>query len=247
MGATSGVFRRSRLDGWLVGAALAQGGLLLLAVRALPVGQGAGASAGAVLGAGLTLVALATGIWWGANTVSHNHLHSPLFRSAALNAAFSLYLSLLLGVPQRLWRSRHLWHHAGERPTVRRAPLLALGRLELAAVAVLWLVLFVVRRDFFLLIYAPAYLLAMGLCTLQGRYEHAGRPVSEQPGISCYGRLYNLLWFNDGYHLEHHTRPSEHWSRLPSLRPQVHAPVSRLPPVLRWLERPPAGVAPRRP
>jgi hypothetical protein len=236
----AGLFRRSRLDAWLVAAALAPGALLAALLRSPPALPS--------VSAGLAVLALAVSTWWGANTVSHNHLHVPLFRSPRLNALFSLYLSLLLGVPQKLWRSRHLWHHAGERPEVRRLPLGPRGWLELVAVAALFGLLLVLRRDLFLFVYAPGYLIAMGLCTLQGRYEHGTRPVSEQPGISCYGRLYNLLWFNDGYHLEHHHHPGEHWSRLPAHRPGLpaDAAVSRWPPVLRWLERgaPPSPARP---
>jgi len=38
---------------------------------------------------------------WGANTISHIHLHRPLFRGPAANRLFSAYLSVLLAVPQR--------------------------------------------------------------------------------------------------------------------------------------------------
>src|SRR5204862_3217114 len=47
--------------------------------------------------------------------------------------------------------------------------------------------------------------------------------------------LYNLLFFNDGYHVEHHAHPSEHWTRLPS-HADPEARASRWPAVLRWLE-----------
>jgi fatty acid desaturase len=33
--------------------------------------------------------------------------------------------------------------------------------------------------------------------------------------VSHYGRVYNFLFLNDGYHVEHHASPSEHWTRLP--------------------------------
>ena len=51
-------------------------------------------------------------LWWNANTIAHNFIHCPFFRSPALNRAFSIYSSALLGIPQSLWRARHLRHHA---------------------------------------------------------------------------------------------------------------------------------------
>ena len=35
---------------------------------------------------------------------------------------------------------------------------------------------------------------------LTGALAAAGLPVVVEPGISYYGRLYHLLWFNDGFH-----------------------------------------------
>src|SRR5207247_234818 len=83
--------------------------------------------------------------------------------------------------------------------------------------------------EFFLTVYLPGWLIGLALCQLQGHFEH------EHGTTSHYGRLYNRLFFNDGYHVEHHARPSEHWSRLPG-RKRAGAAVSRWPAVLRWLE-----------
>src|SRR5262245_37817084 len=55
---------------------------------------------------------IAMALWWNANTISHNFIHRPFFRTRSMNAAFSCYLSLLLGFPQSLWRARHLAHHS---------------------------------------------------------------------------------------------------------------------------------------
>src|ERR1700722_13180933 len=56
---------------------------------------------------------IALGVWWNSNTIAHNFIHRPFFQLAGMNHFFSAALSVLLGVPQTLWRDRHLAHHAG--------------------------------------------------------------------------------------------------------------------------------------
>ena len=73
------IFRHSSWDGLLVLMALGHGTVLLLWPSVLVVGLG---------------------MWWCANTVSHNFIHLPFFRTRRANAVFSLYLTVLLGVPQ---------------------------------------------------------------------------------------------------------------------------------------------------
>jgi hypothetical protein len=82
---------------------------------------------------------------------------------------------------------------------------------------------------FFLTIYVPGFAAGLCLCSLHGYYEHVRGTVSH------YGRLYNLLFFNDGYHIEHHAHPGTHWTELPR-RAHPGGEVSRWPAVLRWLE-----------
>ncbi len=84
----------------------------------------------------------------------------------------------------------------------------------------------------------PAYAAGLALCRLHGHYEHARGTVSH------YGKLYNWLFFNDGYHVEHHERPGAHWASLPGLT----KPASRgsvWPAVLRWLEARPLEILER--
>jgi len=174
----------------------------------------------------IALVAL--GLWWNANTISHNFIHRPFFRSRAANRVFSAYLSLVLGLPQTLWRERHLAHHAGRRWKLRWTRQWI---AELVLVAGLWVALVVLAPAFVLKVYLPGFLLGLVLCQIQGHYEHVRGVVSH------YGGIYNLLFFNDGYHVEHHARPAEHWMQLPQRCPgHAHSQTSRWPAIFRWLE-----------
>jgi hypothetical protein len=201
---TWGVLRHSPWDAMLVTLAAGHGALLV-AVPSAPV--------------------IALGLWWNSNTVAHWFIHRPYFGPRPLNLLFSLYLSLLLGIPQALWRERHLAHHAGVTHRWRWSRQLF---VESCAVLLLWTLLLCSVPHFFLGVYLPGYFAGLGICLLHGHYEHA------QGTTSHYGLLYNLLFFNDGYHVEHHAHPSEHWTRL--LRQHDQVPGSRWPAVLRWLE-----------
>ncbi|HZY89833.1 MAG TPA: fatty acid desaturase, partial [Gemmataceae bacterium] len=203
--ARRGVLRHSRWDALLVALTLAQGALVVCAPSA-PL--------------------LALGLWWNSNTIAHNFIHKPFFRSRRLNALFALYQSVLLGVPQSVWRGRHLAHHAGSR---WRPRLDGQTALEVALVLGLWSALLALRPWFFVTAYAPAWVAGLCLCALHGHYEHVRGTVSH------YGGPYNVLFFNDGYHAEHHARPGLHWTRLPATA-RADTPASRWPAVLRWLD-----------
>ena len=184
------------------------------------------AAYGVVLATGPGALVIAAGVWWTSNTIAHNFIHRPFFRRRAANRIFALYLSATTGIPQSLWRDRHLAHHAGLKPRVRLSTELA---LQIAVVSILWIALAVFAPAFFMLSYIPGYAGGLVLCALHGFYEHHHGTTSH------YGRLYNLLFFNDGYHAEHHARPRVHWSRLPEHR-ATDARESRWPAPLRWLD-----------
>jgi hypothetical protein len=217
-GGSHRVLRYSRWDALLIGLSLAYAALLLSA-PSVPL--------------------IAVGLWWTANTAAHNFIHTPFFRSRALNRAYSLFLSALMGIPQSLWRDRHLRHHREEATADARLARRSLGAggtnwsgdvaVEAAVVLTMWVAMAVAEPAFFLSVYVPGYFAGLGLCALQGHFEHVRGTTSH------YGWLYNWCFFNDGYHAEHHLRPGEHWTRLPS-RPLAAARNSRWPPVLRWLD-----------
>ena len=61
------------------------------------------------------------------------------------------------------------------------------------------------------------------LSSLNGYFEHYGAnpdlPIAW--GVSSYNRLYNLIWFNNGYHAEHHFRPRMHWIKMKSFHESI--------------------------
>ncbi len=73
------------------------------------------------------------------------------------------------------------------------------------------------------LFYVPFYYLGNCLSSLNGYYEHLNsnpdKPIAW--GVSNYNRLYNWLWFGNGYHAEHHYRPRMHWTKLPQFHEQI--------------------------
>jgi Fatty acid desaturase len=181
---------------------------------------------GALLASVPSAPLVALGVWWNSNTISHNFIHRPFFRRRGANVLFGAYLSVLLGIPQVWWRARHLAHH-GIRDA-RGCDGHELG-LQIALVAGVWTTMLLFAPSFFVFAYMPGYAAGLLLCALHGHYEHA------RGTISHYGALYNLVCFNDGYHVEHHQHPGVSWRRLPAYRAGT-APHSRWPAPLRWME-----------
>ncbi len=200
-----GVLRTSQWDTLMIALTAAHAGILLT-VATVPV--------------------IALGLWWNSNTISHNFIHRPFFRRRVANVLFAACLSVLLAIPQSLWRDRHLAHHAGIRRPLRLTTELL---FETVLVLSLWSVLVARVPAFFLSVYLPGYIAGLGLCALHGYYEHARGTTSH------YGKLYNLLFFNDGYHVEHHAKPGLHWTRLPESHESASC-ASALPATLRWIE-----------
>ena len=187
---------------------------------------------GLVLLAWPSMIVIALGLWWNSNTVSHNFIHRSFFRGRYARAIFSLYLTALLGYPQSIWAARHLAHHGGKGNRVKTFRLDALTAIEVLVTVALWGALSIYAPEFLLSAYLPGFVTGMLICQIHGHYEHEGGQA-----VSYYGRVYNLLFLNDGYHSEHHERPNAHWSSLPKMRqPEAgENSSSSWPAVLRWL------------
>lgn len=74
------------------------------------------------------------------------------------------------------------------------------------------------------LFFIAFYYLGHSLSAMNGYYEHFGanpdKPIAW--GVSCYSKLYNFFWLNNGYHAEHHYRPKHHWRDMPQLHDQIY-------------------------
>jgi fatty acid desaturase len=89
------------------------------------------------------------------------------------------------------------------------------GIVEIAAFACCFAAGFILNWKF-MLYFLPFYYFGHCLSYLNGYYLHlGGNPdVPIAWGVSSYHKLYNWLWFNNGYHAEHHYRPRMHWTLM---------------------------------
>src|SRR5262245_27933212 len=93
--------------------------------------------------------------------------------------------------------------------------------MECAAIVVTAVVWIAIDWQWLVLAFAPTFYCGWFLALLENYYEHhrATDPDSRlADSVSYYGRWYNLMMFNEGYHQEHHLKPHLHWTK----RPRVH-------------------------
>jgi len=97
------------------------------------------------------------------------------------------------------------------------------GNLELAAFAITLLTMFVFNWRYVIFYFLPFWYLGHCFSYLNGYYRHYGanpdKPIAW--GVSSYGKIYNWLFFYNGYHAEHHFRPKVHWTQMIALRDKI--------------------------
>jgi fatty acid desaturase len=95
--------------------------------------------------------------------------------------------------------------------------------VETVALAAFWLALFLADWRYFVFYYLPSYYLGWVLIYAHTYVLHYGA----QPGnyyansVSSYHRLYNWLFFYNGYHQEHHWDPKAHWTRMKDVHQEI--------------------------
>jgi len=105
-----------------------------------------------------------------------------------------------------------------ERGTLRAA------QLDIAAWVSFRILLCAIDWRFFLFYFVPVQFCIDTLRQAENYVQHWGATDPEDPrrdSVSCYGKLYNWLTFNLGYHQEHHYRPGAHWLQLPRIREEL--------------------------
>lgn len=87
---------------------------------------------------------------------------------------------------------------------------------------------------YFLEFIVPVWFLGQAAALAENYLEHHYAIPGDRltDSVSCYGRLYNFIWFNNGYHQEHHYRPTVHWTKVPELRRDMLPDNERR--VVRW-------------
>jgi fatty acid desaturase len=84
----------------------------------------------------------------------------------------------------------------------------------------LWIILLLILNPMgFFTFYLPVWFASHIFSLMENFAEHyqASRfPYSK--AVSCYNKIYNLLWFNNGFHHEHHLHPQIHWLDLPDYK-----------------------------
>jgi len=89
--------------------------------------------------------------------------------------------------------------------------------------------------------FVPIFYLGWFLAHLENYYEHFGATPEDRSANSAsyYGRTYNILFCNEGYHQEHHLKPQMHWTRRAEVRqklPHTGRVVSKFPPLFGFLD-----------
>jgi fatty acid desaturase len=179
-----------------------------------------------------------------------NGQHEPLASYALRGAVDSIVGRIAdLAAVVRLWRvgarEENLLALASKKPDRHRRELRQI-QVDRAAHCLVLVGFLVISWQWTVMCYLPAFFCALTLVNVQNYYRHYGaNPDSRMTdSVSHYGRFYNLITFNDGYHQEHHLSPATHWSQMPVIndrhqgrlaaQPRIISPV---PAMLGFLDR----------
>jgi fatty acid desaturase len=118
--------------------------------------------------------------------------------------------------------------------------------LELGCCLLTVVLYLLISWRFFVMLLLPVFYFGWFFTYLANYYEHYGAVPENKyaDSTSHYGRIYNRLFCNEGYHQEHHLRPQVHWSQRPKVYQQLQHELDtadrriiRFPPPLGFMNR----------
>jgi fatty acid desaturase len=95
--------------------------------------------------------------------------------------------------------------------------------LELMALSFYVGILLTLNWKLFLFYLVPNYLGGHFFALWENycEHHHTNPYDRKRDSVSCYSRIYNLLWFNNGFHQEHHFSPQVHWTEIPKVKAEL--------------------------
>jgi fatty acid desaturase len=99
------------------------------------------------------------------------------------------------------------------------------GRLVMDTVTVAAVMVFFAWQlpEYVVLYYLPLMYFGHAVTYAEGYFEHNRAVPGDRyrNAVSCYSGWYNFIWFNNGYHQEHHCYPALHWTRIAGMRARM--------------------------
>ncbi len=107
--------------------------------------------------------------------------------------------------------------------------LIGLVVVETCALGFFVVLLFVLNWKGVLYFFLPVWYLGQCAAQAENYLEHHGAIPGNRltDSVSCYNTFYNAIWFNNGYHQEHHYRPQVHWTMIPAVQSLMHPASER--------------------
>jgi fatty acid desaturase len=95
--------------------------------------------------------------------------------------------------------------------------------VEALALGLFWLGTLYLNWRFFVFFYLPSYYLGWVLVYAHTYMLHYGAAPGNYyaNSVSSYHRVYNWVFFYNGYHQEHHWDPKAHWTRMKEVRQEI--------------------------
>lgn len=139
----------------------------------------------------------------------------------------SFYLYGKNGEPENIWAYSFLSPFRADAVGLAKEAVKAGNKLnlitEVSLMIFIWVMLLIIAPKYFLMFFLPVWYLGQVSEYLENYLEHHKADVSNSltDSVSCYDTFYNFLWFNNGYHQEHHCYPSIHWSDIPKAKAKM--------------------------